>query len=205
MGMSTQRTEKALELFDAYNKQDPNQITWDDIAYPAEYFYALQLFEWVKKLEPQAGEDLLLASRCQHIGRWKIPRNQYPAGKAGYYQWRNDLAKFHADTAGKLLREAGYQEEEIKAVQHILLKENLRKDEVVQVMENALCLVFLQFQYEDFIPKHDDQLVIRVLQKTWKKMTGPGKKAALLLDFGEKGKRLLIQALGENADSTKNA
>lgn len=203
--MSTQRTEKALELFDAYNKQDPNQITWDGIAYPAEHFYALQLYEWVKKLEPQAGEDLLLASRCQHIGRWKIPRNQYPAGKAGYYQWRNDLAKFHADTAGKLLGEAGYQEEEIKAVQHILLKENLRKDEVVQVMENALCLVFLQFQYEDFITKHDDQLVIRILQKTWRKMTGPGKEAALLLDFGEKGKRLLIQALGENADSTKNA
>ena len=202
--MSTERTEKALELFDAYNKKDPNFITWDGIAYPAEYFYAMQLYGWVKKLESQAGEDLLLASRCQHIGRWKIPRNQYPSGKAGYYKWRNDLAKFHADTAGILLAEAGYQEEEIRTVQHILLKENLRKDEVVQVMENALCLVFLQFQYEDFITKHDDQMVIRILKKTWRKMTGPGKEAALSLDFREKGKALLMTALGDNATGTNN-
>ena len=202
--MSIERTEKALELLDAYNKQDPNLIKWDGIAYPAEYFYALQLYEWVKKLEPEAGDDLLLASRCQHIGRWEIPRNQYPSGKAGYYKWRNDLAKFHADTAGRLLSEAGYHEEEINAVQHILLKEDLRKDAVVQVMENALCLVFLQFQYEDFITKHDDQMVIRILQKTWRKMTGPGKEAALSLDFREKGKALLMMALGDNATETNN-
>ena len=202
--MSTERIEKAFELFDAYNKQDPNFITWDGIAYPAEYFYALQLYGWVKKLEPQAGGDLLLASRCQHIGRWKIPRSQYPPGKTGYYKWRNDLAKFHADTAGQLLSEAGYSEEEINAVRHILLKENLRKDEVVQVMENALCLVFLQFQYEDFITKHDDQMVIRILQKTWRKMTGSGKEAALSLDFGEKGKALLLMALGDNTIGMKN-
>lgn len=202
--MTTERIEKAFELFDAYNKQDPNFITLDGIAYPAEYFYAMQLYEWVKKLEPQAGEDLLLASRCQHIGRWKIPRNQYPPGKAGYYNWRNDLAKFHAEEAGRLLSETGYQEEEINAVKHILLKENLRKDEVVQVMENALCLVFLQFQYEDFITKHDDQMVIRILQKTWRKMTGPGKEAALSLGFGEKAKALLMMALGDNATGTNN-
>lgn len=203
--MNIERIEKAMELFDAYNKQDPNFITWDGIAYPAEYFYAMQLYGWVKKLEPQAGEDLLLASRCQHIGRWKIQRNQYPAGKAGYYKWRNDLAKFHADMAGQLLAEAGYHQEEIKAVKHILLKENLRKDEVVQVMENALCLVFLQFQYEDFITKHDDQMVIRILQKTWRKMTGPGREAALSLGFVERGKKLLMIALGDNTTGTSNS
>ena len=202
--MSTARIEKVLEQFDSYNKQDPHFVTWDGIAYPAEYFYALQLYEWVKKLAPQASEDLLLASRCQHIGRWKIPRNQYPTGKAGYYKWRNDLAKFHAETAGKLMTAAGYNEEEIKTVQHILLKENLRKDGVVQVMENALCLVFLQFQYEDFIAKHDDEMVIRILQKTWQKMTGPGREAALMLDFSEKGKKLMMMALGDNTPDPIN-
>ena len=202
--MSTERTEKAFELFDAYNKQDPNFITWDGIEYPVEYFYALQLYVWIIKLEPQAGEDLLLASKCQHIGRWKIPRNQYPPGKAGYYKWRNELAKFHADTAGKLLLEAGYDDKEINAVQYILLKENLRKDDVVQTMENALCLVFLQFQFEDFITKHEDQMVIRILKKTWNKMTGPGKEAALSLSFGEKGKALLMLAIGDNDTGAKN-
>src|SRR5687768_13609182 len=110
--------EKALELFDSYNRQDPNVVTWEGKDYPAEYFYALQLYEWVRKLEPAAGEALLLASRSQHIGRWTIPRESYPMNKAGYLNWRSTLAKFHADTAGKLMKEAGYDDDVIRDVQH---------------------------------------------------------------------------------------
>ena len=78
------KLDKAFKLFDEYNKQDPHVITWNGIDYPAEYFYALQLYNWVKKLAPNASETLLLASRAQHIGRWKISRDTYPSGKAGY-------------------------------------------------------------------------------------------------------------------------
>ncbi|HXL55798.1 MAG TPA: DUF4202 domain-containing protein, partial [Chitinophagaceae bacterium] len=145
------KLDKAFELFDSYNKQDSHIIKWNGVEYATEYFYALQLYEWIKKLEPNAGEALLLASRSQHIGRWKIPRDEYPKGKAGYYKWRTELAKFHANTAGELMHEAGYGNDAIKAAQHIILKENIRRDEEVQAMENALCLVFLEFQYEDFI------------------------------------------------------
>ena len=189
------RTNKAFELFDSYNRQDPHTLTWDGIEYPAEYFFALQLHKWVNTLRPQAGEALQLASRCQHIGRWKIPRDQYPAGKAGYLRWRNDLAKFHADEAGKLLSESGYTQEEIKAVRHILVKENLKTDDEVQLMEDALCLVFLQFQYEDFANKHEEEKILRILRKTWKKMSAAGRDAASSLVFGEKGKALLVKAL----------
>ncbi len=191
------KLDKAFELFDNYNKQDPHIIKWNEVEYPAEYFYALQLYEWIKKLEPNASETLSLASRSQHIGRWKIPRDKYPKGKAGYYKWRTELAKFHANTAGDLMHEAGYGNDEIKAVQHIILKESLRRDEEVQAMENALCLVFLEFQYEDFITKHDDEMVIRILRKTWNKMSEPGRKAALSLTFNGRGKGLLMQALNE--------
>lgn len=187
---------KAFDLFDAYNKQDPRNITWKGVEYPAEYFYAVQLHNWVKKLQPNAGEALLLASRSQHIGRWKIARDEYPKGKAGYYKWRTELAKFHAAMARELLLEAGYNEEETKPVQHILLKEDLKRDDEVQTIENALCLVFLQFQYEDFIGKHDDEMVIRILRKTWKKMSEPGRNAALSLTFTGRAKELLINALG---------
>ncbi len=186
---------KAFELFDTYNREDPHIMIWDGIEYPVEYFFALQLNKWINKLEPRAGEALQLASRCQHIGRWKIPRNQYPIGKAGYFKWRSDLAKFHAEVAGELLSQAGYSREEIIVVQHILLKENLKSDDEVQAMENALCLVFLQFQYEDFISKHEDDKVIRILRKTWKKMSEAGRDAASSLVFGEKGKTLLMKAL----------
>jgi len=191
------KLDKAFKLFDEYNKQDPHIITWNGIDYPAEYFYALQLYNWVKKLAPNASETLLLASRAQHIGRWKISRDTYPSGKAGYYKWRTEVAKFHAEIVNQLMQQAGYNEGTIKKVQHIILKEDLRKDEEVQVMENALCLVFLEFQYEDFITKHDDESVIRILRKTWHKMTEPGRVAALSLTYNERGKNLIMQAISK--------
>ncbi len=190
------KLQKALQLFDEYNQHDPHKITWNGEEYAAEYFYALQLYNWVKKLEPNAGEYLLLASRSQHIGRWKTPRTNYPDGKAGYLTWRKDLAKFHAQTAGELMLQAGYDEQDVKAVEHIILKENLRFDNEVQVMENALCLVFLQFQYGDFLAKHDDdKMIIRILRKTWLKMTEPGRQAALQLKYTQRGKDLIEKAL----------
>ncbi|MEI6946986.1 DUF4202 domain-containing protein [Paraflavisolibacter sp. H34] len=189
------KLEKAFELFDAYNLQDPNSITWEGKDYPAEYFYALQLYKWIRKLAPQASEALLLASRAQHIGRWQSPREKYPMNKPGYYQWRTDLAKFHAEKAGELMHEAGYGDDQIREVQHIIRKEGLRTDAEVQAMENALCLVFLEFQYEDFLKKHDEQKMIRILQKSWNKMTQPGRDAALTLKFSTLGKKLVEKAI----------
>lgn len=189
------KLEKAFELFDAYNKRDSHTISWKGDDYPVEYFYALQLYNWIKRLEPNAGEVLLLASRSQHIGRWKSPREDYPAGKAGYYKWRINLARFHAETAGALMLEAGYEDNDIKAVQSIIRKENLRTNSEVQVMEDALCLVFLEFQYEDFITKHEDEKVITILKRTWGKMSERGREAALTLSFNQRGKELLEKAL----------
>lgn len=191
-----QKLQTAFELFDAYNKQDPHRVNWNGTEYPAEYFYALQLYNWVMKINEGASETLLLASRCQHIGRWKIPRETYPAGKAGYLRWRSDLAKFHASEAGHLLQEAGYNPTEIQDVQRILLKQNLKTDDNVQVMENALCLVFMEFQLEDFMMKHDDEKIVRILQKSWTKMSEPGRVAASSLNLSIKARALLNKALG---------
>lgn len=196
MRTAMNKLDKAFELFDNYNKQDPHVLIWQGVEYPAEYFYALQLYNWLKKLKPDASEALQLASRAQHIGRWKIARDEYPQGKAGYYKWRIQLAKFHAATTRELMIEAGYSEEETKPVEHVILKENLKLDDEVQTMENALCLVFLEFQYEDFIKKHDDDMVIRILRKTWRKMSESGRNAALSLNFNGRAKELLEKALG---------
>jgi hypothetical protein len=190
------KMEKAFALFDAYNQRDPNKLDREGVEVPAEYFYALQLFRWVLQLEPAAGEPLLLASRCQHIGRWEVPRSQYPAGKAGYLNWRTGLAKFHAEKAGQMLEKAGYDADMRSAVGSILLKEGLRVNPDMQVMENALCLVFLEFQYEDFLLLHPEEKIIRILKKTWAKMSAPGQEAALGLHFSEKGGALIGVALG---------
>lgn len=176
------KTQEAFRLFDAYNMQDPRTVNVNGKSYPTEYFYALQLYNWVRKLEPAASEVLLLASRAQHIGRWKSPRESYPAGKAGYLSWRADLKKFHAETAAQLLTKAGYDENTIASVQRIILKQNIKTDHEVQVMEDALCLVFLEFQYEDFRKEHDEEQVTRIIRKTWKKMSDNGRAAALSLN-----------------------
>lgn len=189
------KLDKAFELFDSFNKQDPNTIIWDDTTYPSEYFYALKLHQWVKELAPDASEALLLASRAQHIGRWTSPRTSYADGKAGYLQWRIDLAQFHSAKATELMREAGYEDEIIGDVQHIMLKKELRSDPEVQTIENALCLVFLQYQYEDFIAKHDEKKVTRILQKSWSKMSQPGRDTALTITFSDKGKELIEKAI----------
>ena len=189
------KLEEAFELFDTYNKQDPNKIIWNSISYPLTYFFALQLHDWVIKLNPDAGEALLLASRSQHIGRWTSARTSYPEGKAGYLQWRTDLKKFHAAKSGALMREAGYEEKVIEHTQHIILKKDLRTDQEVQTIENALCLVFLQYQFDEFILKHDEKKVLHVLQKSWGRMTGPGREAALSIVYSDKGKDLLDKSL----------
>ena len=190
-----EKLEKAFELFDNYNRNDIKQYTCNGIIYPQEFFLALQLSKWITKLDPHASEALLLASRCQHIGRWEVPRETYPDGKAGYLNWRSNLAKYHADKAAQLLLEAGYDDETIAHVQRIILKKDLKTDLEVQTMENALCLVFLEFEYHDFIKKHDDVKIIRILQKTWSKMTEPGRNFALTLNFNQRGGELINKAL----------
>ena len=192
------KLEKAFTLFDTYNKKSPEKIVWEGEEYPSEYFFALKLYDWVKKLEPDASESLLLASRAQHIGRWEIPRKTYPDGRVGYLKWRSDLGKFHAQTAAALLAEAGYDDDTIKRVREIIQKQRLKADADVQTIENALCLVFLEFQFDDLIEKLSEEKMIEILRKTWGKMSEPGRQYALGMKFSKQGTNLIAKALNDD-------
>lgn len=188
---------KAFQLFDEYNKQDPNVLIYEGVQFPEEYFYALNLHEWITKLEPNASEALLIASRCQHIGRWEVARNLYPQGRTGYLKWRSDLAKYHSEKAIAIMKRAGYNDEHLfERVKQIILKRQFKTDHEVQVMEDALCLVFLQFEFEEFMQKHDEDKLIRILQKTWNKMSLRGREPALSLNYSVQAKEVLQKALG---------
>lgn len=189
------KIEQAFHLFDHYNKQDPNIFTWEGESFPQEYFLALKLYEWVLKLDPEAGEALLLASRSQHIGRWEIPRDSYSQGREAYLKWRRDLSAFHARKASELAREAGYDEETISEMEQIILKKGIKVNHDVQTIENALCLIFLQFQYEDFHPKYPAEKVINILRKSLLKMDSTGHKFALSLNYSDKGLAYIQEAL----------
>ena len=194
MSSNNQRLNEAFALFDAYNQQDPNAFVWEGVSYPQEYFMALKLHEWVLKLDPQANEALLLASRCQHIGRWELPRDQYPLDREGYLRWRKELAQHHARVAADILREVGYEDELIQRVETIVLKRKLKVDTDVQTMENALCLVFLQYQYETFYKGYPDKIV-NILRKSLLKMDAKGHRFALELPYSEEGAAYVQEAL----------
>lgn|SRR5690606_23311083 len=189
------KLNKAFDKYDNYNRQDPVIYRYNDEGYPQEYFLALKLYDWVLKLDPNASEELLLASRSQHIGRWEIPRNNYPEGRTGYLDWRRELAKFHADKSSEILKEVGYDEEQIERVRGLILKKKIKVDPEVQLLENALCLVFLEFQYEDFFQKHEANKMVNILRKSLLKMDETGHKHALSLKYSEEGAKLIKQAL----------
>ena len=102
-----ERFEAAIRRFDEENSRDPGVEMVDGVAHPREALYARRLTDWVLKLRPDASEELRLAARCQHLCRWKIPRDSYPMTRAGYLRWREALKQFHAQRAGDVLREVG--------------------------------------------------------------------------------------------------
>ncbi len=187
--------EAALRRFDEENARDPNVETADSLAQPRELLYARRLSDWVLRLCPDASGELRLAARCQHICRWEIPRNSYPMTRAGYLQWRATLKKFHAQKAGEILRELGCGEDVIRRVQDLNLKKNFPGDPEVRVLEDALCLVFLQYQFADLAAKTAGDKIINALQKSWQKMTGAARAEALKLNHGPREKALLERAL----------
>ena len=181
----------AIARFDAENSRDPNS----EDGQPRELLYAQRLTDWVLKLCPAASEPLRLAARCQHICRWESPRENYPMTKPGYLKWRADLKKFHAEKSGAILREVGCDDATIRRVQDLNLKKNFPTDAEVRVLEDALCLVFLEFQLTALAAKSDDEKMVNALKKSWAKMTAAARAEALKLAYGEREKNLLTLAL----------
>jgi hypothetical protein len=187
--------QEAIRRFDDANSADPHRVIVDGKPLSYELFYALRLTDWVKRLCPNPSPALLLAARCQHICRWMIPRSSYPMTRAGYLKWRSDLKQFHARKSGEILAESGCSLELAERVQELNLKENLGHDEELQILEDALCLVTLQYQLTDLIRKTDPEKMISILRKTWKKMSAQARDEALRLPYPDDQRQLLSQAL----------
>lgn len=148
---------------------------------PKALVEAERLASWVARLEPAPSEALELASHCQHLRRWSLPRTDYPDGRIGYLAWRKALARQHAEQAAEILRGVGYDESSIEQVRRINLKQGLHQNADVQTMEDALCLAFLEHELEEFAAKHDEPKLIDIIRKTWRKMSERGHARALEL------------------------
>ena len=189
------RFNAAVSRFAEENSGDPNSVEIGGVKRPRELVHSEWLVNWVLRLCPEASEPLRLAAHCQHLCRWQIARDSYPMTRPGYLRWREALKKFHAEKAGQILREVGYSESVVARVQSLNLKRDFPKDPETRVLEDALCLLFLEHQLTDLAAKTSDDKMINALQKAWNKMTPAAQQFALKLSYPPREKSLLDRAL----------
>ena len=198
------RLEAAFAAFDEANAADPNRIEAEGCEWPKELLYGRQMSAWMARFAPDASEALKLAARCQHIRRWEIPRGAYPRDRIGYLKWRNELKNMHARIAGEILGAIGYDGETVARVQSLLKKERLKQDLETQILEDVICLVFLEYWFADFSKRHEPDKIVDIIAKTWKKMSPAGHRAALALagDLPDDARALVERALAQGGASS---
>lgn len=193
--MKPTRFETAIALIDKANSEDINTYQVSGLEYPKELLYSQRMLRKLLQFDPNASKALQIAARGQHLCRWKIGRKEYPMDRVGYLKWRETLKKMHADLTVDILKQVGFDEQFKDRVKAIILKKLIKKNEESQTLEDTICLVFLDYYFDEFIEKHNDDKLIDILKKTWVKMSDKGHAAALKLPFSEKGLALVKQAI----------
>lgn len=191
--MHAERMRLCIERFDKANAKDPNR---ESDGSPKELAYGRRMSAWLERLDPSAPDEVRLAVRAQHIQRWKIPRASYPIGRAAYLKWRRDLGRFHADTAGAIMRDCGFEDGMVARVQGIIRKERFKIDPWAQLLEDVACLVFLEHYFDAFADTQAEASMVNILSRTWRRMSESGQQAALTIDYSPRCATLLKKALG---------
>jgi len=143
-----------------------------------------------------------IACRAQHLERWTMPRSDYGEGRKNYYQWRLACGRMHGRRAAEIMAESGYPQEECERVETIITKRKLREDEDTQLLEDVACMVFLERYFAGFFednPDFDKEKWLRIVRRTWDKMSPRAHEAALKLAEGMPAHllELLQEALAE--------
>ncbi|KAL2068045.1 hypothetical protein VTL71DRAFT_16143 [Oculimacula yallundae] len=193
--MASTNYEAAIALIDEAHAQDPNITIVDGKDVPYELHYAQQMSRYLNLRAPDASPILKVAIRAQHFRRWEITRDSYPMTKVGYLNWRSFLKKRQADLAAAICIGCNFTAEEAEEVAKLIRKEDLKKNEETQILEDVACLVFLDDQFEAFEKGHDEQKIINILKKTWGKMSEKGHELALQIPMSESSKDLIGKAL----------
>lgn len=195
--MEPTKFEIAIALIDKKNSEDINTYHSHGLDFPKELLYSQRMSQKLLQFKPNASRALQIASRAQHICRWKIARDEYPMDKVGYLKWRETLKKMHAEITAEILKDVGYDDEFIDRVSFLINKKLIKKNEESQTIEDVICLVFLDYYFEEFAAKHEDKKVIDILQKTWKKMSEEGHAEALRIKFSDKSLALIKEAISK--------
>ena len=175
---ATTRCQQVIALIDQANSADPNM----DEGQPKELLYSQRMSAMLQRFSPDADEVAQLAVRAQHIRRWVVPRDSYPATREGYLMWRKSLYKFHADEAGRLMHQAGYDEVMIERVKSAVSKRGIKANADTQLLEDVSALVFIEhylLAFSQTKADYDEAKWIDIIAKTWKKMSVAAQAFAL--------------------------
>lgn len=187
--------EQAIARIDDANAADPNVLVVGGVARPKEVVHAEMLTRWVGELLPSASDAVLLSARAQHIRRWEHPRSELPDGRTGYLRWRTQLKDFHAELAASILTDLDYDAVSIERVRTLIRKRAPTSDPEAQALEDGLCLVFMETQFQSLNDRLADDKMVEVLRKTWLKMSPAGRTFALALDLAPHHRDLVERAL----------
>jgi hypothetical protein len=187
--------QSAIEAIDHANADDPN--TWNDE--PLALAQGRIAHGWVVRLDPAASDALQLAARAHHLRRWVVPRASYPEGRPGYLRWRRDQKQRHAAELSEILSAAGVEPATVERAATIVAKLGLGSDPEVQVFEDAVCLTFVETQFDTTADRLDADLMVDVVAKTLAKMSDAGRSAALTLDLDARATSIVTDALARLA------
>jgi hypothetical protein len=190
----SERLAQALALIDEANREDPGRDPKNP-ALSKALVYGWRMSEWLDRICEGPSDALILAARAQHIRRWEVPRERFPADRAGYLAWRTSLYRFHAEQLSAILMQVGYDAVTIERAASIVAKRRLKQDQDAQRLEDVACLVFLNYEFARFAEAHSHDKIIAILRKTWSKMSEVGRSAALTLPLPEPLSALVGEAL----------
>ncbi|MFN8019380.1 MAG: DUF4202 domain-containing protein [Acidimicrobiales bacterium] len=199
------RYASAVAAIDAANAEDPNVVVVDGVARPKELLHAEVVERWVRTLDPSATDLQLLAARAHHLRRWVVPRSDYPAGRAGYLRWRTDHKARQADEVATIVRSAGYGPEDVARVAALVGKRTPKGDAAGQVHEDALCLAFVELQFDDVVAQLGHDHAVSVVRKTLRKMSPDAIARAAAMPLSPASAAVLVDAVAPTGDGAGDA
>lgn len=187
--------EKVIQLIDQAHAEDPSIELVNGESISKELLYSTRMSDCLLEFFPSASELQQIGAKCQHLKRWEVPRDTYPMGKKGYYQWRTYLYDYQAEKAAEIMNECGYSKEAVEEVKAMVAKKQVKTNSSSQLLEDVACLIFIQFYLKDFAVDYEEEKLIKIIQRTWNKMSEQAQQFALKLSLKDDVGQIIGKAL----------
>ena len=154
------RLETALSAIDAANSDDPNQLWVEGKSEPKELVYARRMTSGSFRLRRASSEDSTAggAAAAYILPRWQIhalltaiPQDESAtcSGERIYTATTPSRCRPYSPGSG-----TGHDTATIESVQRLLRKQGIKTDPDMQMLEDVICLVFLEYELADFAERY---------------------------------------------------